>query len=314
MHYDLSDIHTARHSAPALGAKRSVLASAPWLLVVGAALAMSWWSLYSLALAYRVPLALAVGVSTIFDGAALVLGDLARRYATTTDSGLAPRSAMLALVVTSAWLNWRHALMLGLPAPGQMMFSAPSLIAGGVWELMRRWDHREAMRSVGRVPEALPMLGRWAWLLFPRSALSAQRSIISAQLSAVLELHSAERSALCAQRSASAEHVSISVSASSQRSTSAEGSALTSAGQALADAGAQRSAPVGADDRALSTGRSRAGADKRQLIDAALAALGTGPEVTAPALCAWLAQEFPGVTVGASTARARLAQIRSSLD
>jgi hypothetical protein len=53
------------------------------------------------------------------------------------------------------------------------------------------------------------------------------------------------------------------------------------------------------------------GNSKHAVIDEALAAIGIGPQVTAPAVLAWLARERPEISVGASTIRARLAAVRA---
>lgn len=139
-----------------------------WPLVVLAALAISWWSLYTLAHEqYGMPPYLAAVVSTVYDGGALVLADLSQRYARSQDSGAGPRFLMLALIGVSAWLNWRHATMLHYSLPGQVMFSSPPVVAGALFEIEQRFTHREALRAFGRIAPALPAFGRYAWLLHP---------------------------------------------------------------------------------------------------------------------------------------------------
>jgi len=136
--------------------------------VVLAALAISWWSLYTLAhTQYGMPSYLAAVVSTVYDGGALVLADLSQRYARSQDSGAGPRFLMLSLIGVSAWLNWRHATMLHYSLPGQVMFSSPPVVAGALFEIEQRFTHREALRAFGRVAPALPAFGRYAWLLHP---------------------------------------------------------------------------------------------------------------------------------------------------
>ncbi len=54
-----------------------------------------------------------------------------------------------------------------------------------------------------------------------------------------------------------------------------------------------------------------AGNSKHAVIDEALAAVGTGPQVTAPVVQAWLARKRPEISIGASTIRARLATVRA---
>lgn len=148
--------------------KRSAISRLSWPIIIGAALAISWWSLYVLASEqYGMPKYLAAVVSTVYDGGALVLADLSQRYARTTDSGMAPRALMLALIAASAWLNWSHAKMLHYSPPGQLMFASPPAVAGALFEIEQRFMHRDALRKNGRVAPALPAFGRWSWTLHP---------------------------------------------------------------------------------------------------------------------------------------------------
>jgi uncharacterized protein DUF2637 len=160
----MTSTDTTTHAA----AKRSATIKAAWPLVVGAALAISWWSLYTLAHGkYGMPVYLAAVVSTVYDGGALVLADLSQRYARSTDSGAGPRALMLTLIGASAWLNYEHAVMLSYSLPGKVMFASPPVVAGALFEIEQRFTHREALRAHGRVAPALPAFGRYAWLLHP---------------------------------------------------------------------------------------------------------------------------------------------------
>jgi hypothetical protein len=143
------------------------LRSYGWFIVVGAALGISWWSLATMAEAFGMPMLLAAVVSAVFDGGALVVGELAMRYARSADSGAAPRAVMLLLVGTSTWLNWSHAGLLGYGDAARLMFGAPSAVAGVLVEIELRWHHRDALRQRGHVAPALPPFGRWCWLLHP---------------------------------------------------------------------------------------------------------------------------------------------------
>jgi hypothetical protein len=137
------------------------------VLVVGAALGISWWSLDTLATRFGMPGGLAAVVSAVFDGGALILGELSMRYARSADSGAAARALMLALVGASTWLNWEHAGLLGYPSAARVMFAAPSIVAGSLVEVELRWRHRDGLRAQGRVAPGLPPFGRWCWMLHP---------------------------------------------------------------------------------------------------------------------------------------------------
>ena len=75
-----------------------LLARWAWVVVLGTALALSWWSLDSLARRYGMPGTLAAMVDATFDGTALVAADLAIRQAKAADSA--------ASVNCSCWPPW----------------------------------------------------------------------------------------------------------------------------------------------------------------------------------------------------------------
>ena len=114
------------------------LAPWAWLVVLGAALALSWWSLDALALRFGMPKLLAGMVSATFDGAVLVAADLALRRAAKADSAVAVKLLMVVTVGLSAWLNWSHAVLLGYPIAARVLFAAPSVISGWLFELQLR--------------------------------------------------------------------------------------------------------------------------------------------------------------------------------
>ncbi|WP_432185841.1 DUF2637 domain-containing protein [Streptomyces sp. Tue6028] len=152
-------------------------------LVLLVALALSWWSLYTLAVeSFGVPKLLAAGISVAFDGAALVCADLASKYARSPDSGPATRLATYGLIGTSAFLNVSHAQMLGFGTAGQVLFGAPPVIAGVLFELGLKWEHRQSLRERGRVAEAMPVFGKLSWLMFPRKTLKGFRLVLLSRL------------------------------------------------------------------------------------------------------------------------------------
>jgi len=152
-------------------------------LVLLVALALSWWSLYTLAVeSFGVPKLLAAGISVAFDGAALVCADLASRYARSPDSGAGPRLATYGLIATSVFLNVSHAQMLGYGTAGQVLFGAPPVIAGVLFELGLKWEHRQSLRERGRVAEAMPVFGKLSWLMFPRKTLKGFRLVLLSRL------------------------------------------------------------------------------------------------------------------------------------
>lgn len=160
-----------------------------WIVVVCAALAISTWSLYAVGRFYGLPPIIAGLVSASFDGAALTSADLSLKYARTHgDSGLAARLCVFVFAGASAWLNAQHASLVHDPSAARVMFAFPPVAAVVVFELQQRWIRRGALRAAGRVPSALPVFGRWSWVLFPGRTLGTIRKIVRARLDRA-ELH-----------------------------------------------------------------------------------------------------------------------------
>jgi Protein of unknown function (DUF2637) len=152
-------------------------------LVMTGALGVGTWSVFTL-LTHKLhaPTPLAFFGCGMFDVAALYFARLAQRYATTPDSGLAPRAAMLAMICTSSWVNWQHAALEHWGAVGGVMLGAAPIVAELAFEMWHRYEHREALRALGRVAERLPVLGKWAWLTHGRRS----RRVIYAHIRAAL--------------------------------------------------------------------------------------------------------------------------------
>jgi hypothetical protein len=156
-------------------------------VVLIVALALSWWSLYSLAITfYGVPQILAIGVSAAFDGAALFVADLASKYARTEDSGLATKLATYLFVGASVYLNVEHAILLSYGIPGMVLFGAPPVIAGILFELYLRFVHRSEMRANGLVPKRMPVFGKISWLIFPGKTFRGFKDVVFYRLNEVV--------------------------------------------------------------------------------------------------------------------------------
>lgn len=156
-------------------------------IVLIVALALSWWSLYSLAITfYGVPKILAIGVSAAFDGAALFVADLASKYARTEDSGLATKLATYLFVGASVYLNVEHAILLSYGVPGMVLFGAPPVIAGILFELYLRFVHRTEMRANGLVPKRMPVFGKISWLIFPGKTFRGFKDVVFFRLNEVV--------------------------------------------------------------------------------------------------------------------------------
>lgn len=177
--------------------------------VMTAALAVGTWSIYTLLTqVFHVPQPVAILGCGMFDGAALFFALLSQRYATTTDSGFAPRAAMLAMVATSSWVNWQHAQLEHWGLVGGVILASAPAIAELAFLMFHKFAHRETLRALGRVPQALPTLGKWAWLAHPVRA----RRTVDAHVKAGLTEHEAvakRREDLAADRARSIVAVPI---------------------------------------------------------------------------------------------------------
>ncbi|MFI7096719.1 DUF2637 domain-containing protein [Streptomyces lydicus] len=157
-------------------------------LVMTAALAVGTWSIYTLLTQQlHAPQPIAILGCGMFDVAALFFALLAQQYAVTTDSGLAPRLAMLAMVSTSSWVNWKHGQLEHWDTVGSVILAAAPVIAELAFEMFHRFAHRETLRRLGRVAQTLPILGKWAWIAHPFRS----RKTIDSHIKAALTEHEA---------------------------------------------------------------------------------------------------------------------------
>ncbi len=163
------------------------LAPWAWLVVLGTALALSWWSLDALGLHFGMPKLLAAMVSATFDGAALVAADLALRRTAVADSAVAVKLLMLTAVGLSAWLNEQHASLLGYPLVGRVLFAAPPVMAGWLFELQLRTLRRVRKHELGQVVQRLQSMGGAVWLFHPWAALRHLSRIAGSRLRSIPE-------------------------------------------------------------------------------------------------------------------------------
>ena len=158
------------------------------MAVMAAALAVGTWSIYTLLTQQlHAPKPIAILGCGMFDIAALFFALLSQKYAVTTDSGLAPRAAMLTMVSTSAWVNWMHGQLEGWGIVGSVILAAAPVIAELAFEMFHRYAHRETLRRLGRVAQTLPVLGKWAWIAHPLRS----RKTVDAHIRAALTEHEA---------------------------------------------------------------------------------------------------------------------------
>ncbi|MET7741995.1 DUF2637 domain-containing protein [Streptomyces sp. NPDC005385] len=161
-------------------------------LVLLVALAVSWHSMATMAMTYfGLPDWLAYSVSVAFDGAAIYVAVLSSEYSKTEDSGLSARLATLGFVGISAWLNYQHAVLMGLGLAGQVFFLAPPVVAGVLFELMLRFENRKELRKRGRVAQSLPVFGKAAWFRYPLDTFKGMSRVIKHRLEDVTRTETA---------------------------------------------------------------------------------------------------------------------------
>ncbi|WP_026424221.1 DUF2637 domain-containing protein [Actinokineospora inagensis] len=147
-------------------------ANMAWIVVLVAAMGISWWSLFEYARGFSIPTPLAAVVSLVFDASALIVAGLAHRYALSPYSGAGPRFALLALLAGSVYLNWEHAAGKGYGIEASIMFAAPAAVGILLFELHIGWHSRSERRARGRVARSLPVIGAWGWFLHPLQSIT----------------------------------------------------------------------------------------------------------------------------------------------
>jgi len=157
-----------------------------WVTVVTVALGLSNWSIAYVARRWGVPWVLSYTVSAVFDGAALLMADLALKAARLGDSTFAPSACLFLFGGASAYFNGWHAQLAGLPLAASVLFAFPPVSALAVTELQLRHDRRQALRDRGRIADPVPAFGGTTWLLKPIVSYRAVRAILKHRLAVKL--------------------------------------------------------------------------------------------------------------------------------
>jgi Protein of unknown function (DUF2637)/Lsr2 len=178
-------VNKARYKMRNFNAAKAVengIARIGWLIVIGAALALSFYSLYFVGRHYGLPNGLAILVSLTFDGAAIACANLALKYARTGDSSLTPTLMVFLLAGASSFLNAQHAILIHAPKAAIILYCSPPIVAVLLFELYSRYERRTALKKAGKIAKAMPPLGKYAWLLFPFKSISLVRRITERRL------------------------------------------------------------------------------------------------------------------------------------
>ncbi len=131
------------------------------------ALSMTWWSMFDLGVrTLSVPVLLSGGLSLAFDLGGVYLGGLSIKYARTSDSGFWTELGAFAFIGTSTYIVAQHAILLGFPTAGVVMFAAAPVIVGIMLKATLNFLTRQARRESGRVTEKLPSVGWLTWFRY----------------------------------------------------------------------------------------------------------------------------------------------------
>jgi hypothetical protein len=110
---------------------------------------------------------------------------LCQRYATSPDSGAGPRVFLTLLMGGSVYLNITHAVISGYGTAAQVLYASPAVVACLLFELDQRFRNREQRRALGRVAPSLPVLGGWAFVMFPWRSVQVLRAHVRMRLDEV---------------------------------------------------------------------------------------------------------------------------------
>lgn len=136
------------------------------------ALALSGWSLFTLAISLGIPKILAIVTSIAFDGSSIYMGLLANEYAKDDQASGTTRMWTYFLIILSAGFNAYHGFLLSPVASA--FFAMPSIAAGALFSEGIKFENREALKIAQRLPERLSKIPKIAWLRFPQKAFKKQ--------------------------------------------------------------------------------------------------------------------------------------------
>lgn len=144
-----------------------------FIVVSTIALAISWWSMFTLGVdTFHMPAILAGSVSAAFDLGAVLLALIAMKYATSGDSGTATEIYAFIFMGVSAWINGYHAYSLNYGLVGIVVFAAAPIISAIVLKVILKYLNKQTLRSLGRTVRHLPVAGKLTWILKPKQSFS----------------------------------------------------------------------------------------------------------------------------------------------
>lgn len=160
-----------------------------WLLVLAPVLAISGYSLFYVARHLGVPPLFAVGMSTCFDGVALLAARYSLKYAENGMAGSVPRLVVFTEALLGAYIQTFHARLAGQPPGAWVLWASLPVSAVVIYEVHLRWDRRRALAAAGvTYPATLPAFGMASWFFFPGKTYTAMRDVVERRKNAVLAM------------------------------------------------------------------------------------------------------------------------------
>ena len=163
------------------------MSTSGWLIILGAVLSMSSYSLFFVGRHIGVPTPFALIGSACFDGVALLSATYSLRYAELGMIGTGPRMAVFAFGALSATLNAFHAVIGHEPYFAIAWWIGPPIAAVVVLEFHLRWTRRIALMTHGLIAKSYRPLGRRVWVDHPFEAFRTRRAISAERLRQVTE-------------------------------------------------------------------------------------------------------------------------------
>ncbi|WP_256220709.1 DUF2637 domain-containing protein [Streptomyces sp. CC53] len=152
-----------------------------WYAVLAMMLAAAAWSISGTLTSWGMNPKLAWALSLMFDLAALLCAEYARRaIERASPAGLA-RVVLLGFVSVSATLNWSHGMQLGGPVAAYGLASVPCAVEL-LFELHRRDVRDEQRAERGLLPERMPHIPLLGWLMYPARSWQTLRGAVGARL------------------------------------------------------------------------------------------------------------------------------------
>lgn len=158
-----------------------------WALVLSVILIIGGYSLYVIARHQGVPPLIALGMSTVFDGTAILAAKYSVRYAEEGLNGSFPRTVVRVFALLTAYIQTFHAITKDGLSKSWILWASLPIAAMLVYEIHIRWAKRGALIAGGSAyATPLPAFGLISWILNPLVTFGAFRQVVESRREAIL--------------------------------------------------------------------------------------------------------------------------------